>query len=53
MNVSVRTLLAGAIAVAALVGAPAASARDAIVTSFDGTPISASFFPAEGLAAGQ
>jgi ABC-2 type transport system ATP-binding protein len=39
--------------VAALVLAPAARARDVIVTSFDGTPISASFFPAEGLAPGQ
>ncbi len=38
---------------AALVAAPAANARDVIVTSFDGTPIVASFFPAEGLAAGQ
>jgi ABC-2 type transport system ATP-binding protein len=34
--------------------APAASrARDATVTSFDGTRIALSFFPAEGLAAGQ
>jgi ABC-2 type transport system ATP-binding protein len=53
MNVGVRPFLAGVVAVAALVGAPAASARDAIVTSFDGAPISASFFAAEGLAPGQ
>jgi ABC-2 type transport system ATP-binding protein len=33
--------------------APAASARDQIVTSFDGTPLSTSFFPAAGLKAGQ
>jgi ABC-2 type transport system ATP-binding protein len=33
--------------------APTAGARDVIVTSFDGTPISASFFPAQGLAPGQ
>ena len=37
----------------ALVVAPVAQARDVIVTSFDGTPISASFFPAEGLEPGQ
>jgi ABC-2 type transport system ATP-binding protein len=53
MNASVRSLLAGVVVVAALVGAPAAFARDAIVTSFDGTPISASFFPAQGLVPGQ
>jgi ABC-2 type transport system ATP-binding protein len=53
VNARVRTLLAGVIAVAALVAAPAALARDVIVTSFDGTPISASFFPAEGLQPGQ
>jgi ABC-2 type transport system ATP-binding protein len=53
MNARVRLLLAGLVAVAALLGPSAASARDAIVTSFDGTPISASFFPAEGLAPGQ
>ena len=33
--------------------APAASARDQAVTSFDGTSISTSFFPAAGLKAGQ
>jgi ABC-2 type transport system ATP-binding protein len=33
--------------------APAASARDDAVTSFDGTRIVLSFFPAEGLQAGQ
>jgi ABC-2 type transport system ATP-binding protein len=41
-----------ALAVLAL-SAPAASARDATVTSFDGTPISTHFFPAAGLAAGK
>jgi len=46
----VSTLLA-TFAVLAL--APAvASARDAIVTSFDGTPIVTHFYPAEGLAPG-
>ena len=39
--------------VALLALAPAASARDQIVTSFDGTPLSTSFFPAAGLKAGQ
>jgi ABC-2 type transport system ATP-binding protein len=39
------------VALAAL--APAASARDQIVTSFDGTPLSTSFFPAAGLKPGQ
>ncbi len=42
------------LAVAALVlMAPAASARDQVVTSFDGTQISTSFLPAAGLKAGQ
>jgi hypothetical protein len=41
------------IAVATLVaGAPAADARDVTVTSFDGTPIAASFLAATGLAPG-
>lgn len=41
------------IAVAALLAAvPAAQARDVTVTSFDGTPIAASFLPATGLAPG-
>jgi ABC-2 type transport system ATP-binding protein len=38
---------------AAAVLAPPAEARDMIVNSFDGAPISASFFPAEGLAPGK
>ena len=33
--------------------APSAQARDAIVNSFDGTPIITHFFPAKGLAAGE
>ena len=42
------------IAVAALLAAaPAAAARDVTVTSFDGTPIAASFLPASGLAPGS
>ena len=36
-----------------LAGPPAAHARDVTVTSFDGTPIAASFLPATGLAAGS
>lgn len=40
--------------VAALLAlAPAAQGRDAIVESFDGTPIVTHFFPAPGLAAGE
>jgi ABC-2 type transport system ATP-binding protein len=35
-----------------LLGAPAASARDDAITSFDGTRIELSFFPAAGLPAG-
>src|SRR4051794_16436460 len=38
--------------VATLVAAASASARDATVTSFDGTAINTHFFPAAGLAAG-
>jgi ABC-2 type transport system ATP-binding protein len=41
-----RSLLATALAV--LLAAPAAQARDATVTSFDGTQIQLSFFPAAG-----
>jgi ABC-2 type transport system ATP-binding protein len=37
----------------ALGGAPSASARDGVVTSFDGTRIVYSFFPAHGLADGR
>src|SRR5688500_5271644 len=40
------------IVVAALLAAPAAQARDVTVTSFDGTPIAASFLPATGLGEG-
>src|SRR3954469_6495276 len=36
----------------ALAAVPAASARDATVTSFDGTQIAVHFFPAAGLGAG-
>lgn len=42
-----------AVAAAAMAAAPGASARDDAVTSFDGTRIVLSFFPAEGLAAGE
>ncbi|MEA2332716.1 MAG: type transport system ATP-binding protein [Thermoleophilaceae bacterium] len=48
--------LAGAAALAAALLAalaPGVQARDATVRSFDQTPISMHFFPAEGLAAGQ
>lgn len=46
--------LAAALAVLAAAAAPAPAAeRDAVVRSFDGTPIVASFFTADGLAEGQ
>src|SRR5919197_1196776 len=48
MYARVRSTLLAATA-ALLLTAPAAAARDATVTSFDGTPIAVSFFPAEGL----
>jgi ABC-2 type transport system ATP-binding protein len=41
-----------AVMLSTLAAAPAASARDATVTSFDGTQIAVHFFPAAGLAAG-
>lgn len=48
------TLIALAAACAGvLANAPAASARDATVRSFDGTPLITHFFPAEGLKPGQ
>ena len=51
---SPRLRLAPLLALAALaLLAPAASARDQIVTSFDGTPLATSFFPAAGLKPGQ
>jgi ABC-2 type transport system ATP-binding protein len=53
MNARVRCVLTAASVAAALVGAPAAGARDVVVPSFDGAPLSASFFPAQGLAPGQ
>jgi ABC-2 type transport system ATP-binding protein len=53
MNATVRRLLGlAAPAAAALALASPAAARDAIVTSADGTPIVASFHPAQGLAPG-
>ena len=48
-----RAVLAVALLGATLVVAPPASARDAVVTSFDGTRITTHFFPAEGVAPGQ
>jgi ABC-2 type transport system ATP-binding protein len=45
--------LAGAVLIGLLALAPPAFARDAKVTSFDGTKINTHFFPAEGLKAGQ
>ena len=42
----------GLVLAGALLGAPAAFARDGEITSFDGTRIELSYFPAEGLAAG-
>ncbi|MEA2445388.1 MAG: type transport system ATP-binding protein, partial [Thermoleophilales bacterium] len=49
----VREAICTAAAVALLAAAPAAHARDAEVSSFDGTKIVLSFFPAEGLKDGQ
>ncbi|HEV7362842.1 MAG TPA: CocE/NonD family hydrolase [Solirubrobacteraceae bacterium] len=43
----------GLTALGCLLAAAPAAARDAVVTSFDGTSIATSFFPAEGLAPGQ
>lgn len=43
----------GLAVLATLLAAPAAHARDAVVKSFDGTPIVTHFFPAEGLAPGK
>ena len=49
-----RGALTAAAGLAVLLGlAPGASARDATVTSFDGTKIVTHFFPAEGLGAGE
>src|SRR5688572_207183 len=54
MQKGVRSLVAVVVAaIAVLVAAPVASARDDSVTSFDGTRIVLSFFPAEGLQLGQ
>ena len=53
VNVRVRIFVAGVVVAAALAVAPTAGARDVIIPSFDGAPISASFFPAQGLAPGQ
>src|SRR4051794_14839199 len=53
MNARVRRVPAAAFVAAALVVAPAAHARDVVIPSFDGAPLSASFFPAQGLAPGQ
>ena len=50
--VGVSRMIAALAASIALLWASAAEARDAIVTSFDGTPIVTHFYPAAGLAAG-
>ena len=52
LNARVRTTACAAV-VALLLLPPAAQARDTTVTSFDGTKIALSFFPAAGLASGQ
>jgi ABC-2 type transport system ATP-binding protein len=51
MNAVVRAALLSV--AATLLGAAPAAARDAIVPSFDGTPIIVSLHPAQGLAPGQ
>jgi ABC-2 type transport system ATP-binding protein len=48
-----RAATSGAILIAALACATPAIARDATVSSFDGTPIATHFFPAAGLAPGE
>jgi ABC-2 type transport system ATP-binding protein len=49
-----RTIVAAVVAATAILAAASpAFARDGVVTSFDGTKIVYSFFPATGLAAGQ
>ena len=49
-----RAFLGGVLGVAVLALAPGiAHARDAIVSSFDGTPIVTHFFPAQGLQGGE
>ena len=53
MDPARRAVLAVALLSAGLVVAPSASARDAVVTSFDGTRITTHFFPADGLTPGQ
>ena len=50
IRMTVSVIVAAALA---CVAAPGASARDDAVTSFDGTRIVLSFFPAAGLAAGE
>lgn len=49
----VRSTVLAATAALLLLAPAAAQARDATVTSFDGTKIALSFFPAEGLKPGQ
>src|SRR6201746_1360498 len=53
MNARVRSLVAGAVVAAALVVVPTHVPRAVIVPSCARAPISASFFPAQGLAPGQ
>ncbi len=47
-----RRVVAGAASIVLLCGAAVAEARDAVVTSFDGTPIVTHFYPAAALPAG-
>jgi ABC-2 type transport system ATP-binding protein len=53
LNARVRTSALLAVAVLLIATPTAARARDATVTSFDGTQIALSFFPAAGLKSGQ
>ncbi|MEY2513101.1 MAG: type transport system ATP-binding protein [bacterium] len=50
---AVRPAVANAALIALLWCSTAAEARDAVVTSFDGTPIAAHFYPAVGLHPGE
>jgi ABC-2 type transport system ATP-binding protein len=54
VRLGVRNLaVTAAVAATALMGPAVSQARDATVTSFDGTKIQAHFFPAQGLKPGQ
>src|SRR5690348_6651273 len=53
MNAFIRATLAAAVALLAAAAPAAAASRDAIVRSFDGTPLVVTFHPAVGLKPGH